>query len=293
MYKTLDSVKVGYGSINAIRQVAKQTSFLKPEEEKELIIRAQKGDREACDRIVRSYLQLVLSGVWNLSGYHVNEEELIQEGCLGVLEAVYKFDVTRDVRFATLALPYIKGRMNNYILGNFGPMRIATSKDKMKVFYGLRKQMKILRRGKEQEHTWNISDVEVKIIAEKLEVPPEEVREMHNRMSSVFLPLSSSDDDEEEDFVFGLEDPHGDVSTQVSRKQHEQKCSHLIMSGLQGLKPREADIIKRRILTDDPIGLQELSQEYGVSYQRIAQIEKESLKKLKKHMESNGIYASH
>lgn len=296
-YKTQEKVNVGFGSLNSIKKISIKTTFLTQEEELKLIKDHQDGDSEAADRIIRSHMRLVVSLARKYVGYNVNEEELVQEGCLGVLEALNSFDISSGNRFSTFATHYIRGRMTEYILNNVAPIKIATTKNFSKIFFNMRRILKDLRYGKE-EYSTRLTQVEIDKICEELVVKPEEVREMFNRMFSNYISIESSFDDEDDGGdSFGILDTHEDADSDVEKvvgeKLFDEKLHKLLPECLSSLDERSADIVRSRWLSESPSGLAELGAIYGISAERVRQVEAAAFKKMKKFFVEEGITSSH
>lgn len=292
-YRVDDNAKFGYGSFEALVRTANKSSFLSPEEEVELFTRYKSGDNSALDRITRSHLRLVLANLRKFEGYGLNKEELIQEGCLGIVEAAKNFDVTNGARFTTFASYYVRSNMMDYIQENFGMVKVVGSKNQRKIFFNMRRMVKELLHEK-GSHQRNMSTEEIEKMAAELDVKPDEIREMMVRMSSTYAPIDSvgeDDDGDEGSFSFAdtYVDPNVNLEDEVASNKMEKLVSQAIPDALSQLKDRSADIMRRRWLTDTPMGLQELGDEYGCSAERIRQIEKDSFKKMKKVLNEYGI----
>ncbi|WMC12475.1 RNA polymerase sigma factor RpoH [Oceanimonas pelagia] len=274
---------VPQGSLEAYIQAVNTIPVLSAEEEKSLAERLQnEGDLAAARQLVMSHLRFVVHIAKSYAGYGLPQADLIQEGNIGLMKAVKRFDPGVGVRLVSFAVHWIKAEIHEYVLRNWRVVKVATTKAQRKLFFNLRKSKKRLGWFNQQE---------VNRVAEDLGVSPSEVLEMESRMSAQdqAFDLASDDDEREGSFapVHYLEDKSSDVATQVEEANWEQTANRRLRAALNALDERSQRIIQARWLEeDDKTTLQSLADEYGVSAERIRQLEKTALKKLKAAMEA-------
>ncbi|OXY81381.1 MULTISPECIES: RNA polymerase sigma factor RpoH [Oceanimonas] len=274
---------VPQGSLEAYIQAVNTIPVLSAEEEKSLAERLQNdGDLASARQLVMSHLRFVVHIAKSYAGYGLPQADLIQEGNIGLMKAVKRFDPTVGVRLVSFAVHWIKAEIHEYVLRNWRVVKVATTKAQRKLFFNLRKSKKRLGWFNQQE---------VNRVAEDLGVSPSEVLEMESRMSAQdqAFDLASDDDEREGSFapVHYLEDKSSDVATQVEEANWEQAASSRLRAALNALDERSQRIIQARWLDeDDKTTLQSLADEYGVSAERIRQLEKTALKKLKAAMDA-------
>ncbi|HEY1104215.1 MAG TPA: RNA polymerase sigma factor RpoH [Burkholderiaceae bacterium] len=253
------------------------------------------NDLEAAGKLVLSHLRLVVSVSRQYLGYGLPHGDLIQEGNVGLMKAVKRFDPDQGVRLVSYALHWIKAEIHEYILKNWRMVKVATTKAQRKLFFNLRS----MKQGMKQDamdhadgaaHRDTLSEHEVGVMAERLNVKREDVLEMQTRMAGgdVLLDPSPSDDGEE---AFGpiayLADTAHEPTAMIESHQRDRLASDGIASALEGLQPRERRIVEERWLKVNDNGsggmtLHELAAEYGVSAERIRQIETAAMKKMRK-----------
>ena len=274
---------VPQGSLEAYIQAVNTIPVLSAEEEKSLAERLQnEGDLSSARQLVMSHLRFVVHIAKSYAGYGLPQADLIQEGNIGLMKAVKRFDPGVGVRLVSFAVHWIKAEIHEYVLRNWRVVKVATTKAQRKLFFNLRKSKKRLGWFNQQE---------VNRVAEDLGVSPSEVLEMESRMSAQdqAFDLASDDDEREGSFspVQYLEDKSSDVATQVEESNWEQAANQRLRAALRTLDERSQHIIQARWLDeDDKTTLQSLADEYGVSAERIRQLEKTALKKLKAAMEA-------
>ncbi|WP_107852158.1 RNA polymerase sigma factor RpoH [Oceanimonas marisflavi] len=274
---------VPQGSLEAYIQAVNTIPVLSAEEEKSLAERLQnEGDLASARQLVMSHLRFVVHIAKSYAGYGLPQADLIQEGNIGLMKAVKRFDPAVGVRLVSFAVHWIKAEIHEYVLRNWRVVKVATTKAQRKLFFNLRKSKKRLGWFNQQE---------VNRVAEDLGVSPSEVLEMESRMSAQdqAFDLASDDDEREGSFspVHYLEDKSSDVATQVEEANWEQAASSRLRAALNTLDERSQRIIQARWLDeDDKTTLQSLADEYGVSAERIRQLEKTALKKLKAAMDA-------
>ncbi|UAA38532.1 RNA polymerase sigma factor RpoH [Paraneptunicella aestuarii] len=263
------------GSLDAYVQYVSSINMLSAEEERELATRLRENeDLEAARKLIMSHLRFVVHIAKSYSGYGLPQADLIQEGNIGLMKAVKRFDPTVGVRLVSFAVHWIKAEIHEFVLRNWRIVKVATTKAQRKLFFNLRKAKKRLG--------W-FSHEEVQTVAEELGVSTKEVLQMEARMSSQDQAFDlSADDDENSNFapVQYLEDKSEDVETQVINANWDQDTQSRLYAAIRTLDERSQDIINTRWLTDDKTTLQDLADKYQVSAERVRQIEKNAMKKL-------------
>ncbi|OIN04777.1 RNA polymerase sigma factor RpoH [Oceanisphaera psychrotolerans] len=274
---------VPQGSLEAYIQAVNTIPVLSAEEEKSLAERLQNdGELASARQLIMSHLRFVVHIAKSYSGYGLPQADLIQEGNIGLMKAVKRFDPTVGVRLVSFAVHWIKAEIHEYVLRNWRVVKVATTKAQRKLFFNLRKSKKRLGWFNQQE---------VETVAQDLGVSTAEVLEMESRMSGQdqAFDLASDDDDKDTSFspVHYLEDKSSDVAYQVEEANWEQTANRRLRAALSTLDERSQHIIQARWLDeDDKTTLQTLADEYGVSAERIRQLEKSALKKLKSAMDA-------
>ncbi|GAA0854524.1 RNA polymerase sigma factor RpoH [Aliiglaciecola litoralis] len=263
------------GSIETYIQAVSSISMLTVEEERELAERLQRDeDIEAARKLVMSHLRFVVHIAKSYSGYGLPQADLIQEGNIGLMKAVKRFDPTVGVRLVSFAVHWIKAEIHEFVLKNWRIVKVATTKAQRKLFFNLRKNKKRLG--------W-FTHAEVQKVAEELGVSTKEVLQMEARMSSQDQAFDlSADDDESGNFapVQFLEDKTADVESEVIDSDWDANASKRLHSAIKTLDERSQHIIQTRWLSDDKLTLQDLADKYEVSAERVRQIEKNAMKKL-------------
>jgi len=273
---------VPQGGLEGYIQSVNSTPMLTVEEERELAARLQQdGDIESARRLVMSHLRFVVHVARSYSGYGLPQADLIQEGTIGLMKAVKRFDPTVGVRLVSFAVHWIKAEIHEYVLKNWRIVKIATTKAQRKLFFNLRKNKKRLG--------W-FNQEEINTVASELGVSAKEVVEMEARMSATDqgFDLAGSDDDERSSSNFApvlyLEDKSSDVADQVESENWDNHANARLAAALRTLDERSQDIVGSRWLSENKATLQELADKYGVSAERVRQLEKNAMKKLKSAM---------
>ena len=266
------------GSLDAYIGAVHQIPVLTVEEEQALAQRfREEDDLEAARELVMSHLRFVVHVARGYNGYGLPLGDLIQEGNIGLMKAVKRFDPDVGVRLVSFAVHWIRAEMHEFILKNWRIVKVATTKAQRKLFFNLRKSKTRLG--------W-LNAEEVRAVAQDLNVSEREVLEMESRLSGrdIGFDLSSDEDDDHAPpapaayLMANEEDP----SQAYERNDSEDHQLALLREGMSRLDERSRDIIKRRWLdADSKITLQELADEYGVSAERIRQVEANALKKMK------------
>jgi RNA polymerase sigma-32 factor len=254
--------------------------LLSAEEEYELGTKLKKNnDLEAAQKLIVSHLRLVVSIARGYLGYGLPQSDLIQEGNIGLMKAVKRFDPERGVRLVSFAMHWIKAEMNEYIVRNWRLVKTATTKAQRKLFFNLRSMKKGLG---------TLQTDEINHIARELNVKPEEVMEMEYRMNGHEISLDAHiDDDGEENFspIAYLEDESLQPAEHLEMKQSEAAQSVGLSRALESLDERSRRVLEARWLTENATStLHDLAAEFGVSAERIRQIEQKAMQRIKAEM---------
>ena len=267
------------GSIEGYIQAVSTIDMLTADEERELALRLREDeDIDAARKLVMSHLRFVVHIAKSYSGYGLPQADLIQEGNIGLMKAVKRFDPSVGVRLVSFAVHWIKAEIHEFVLKNWRIVKVATTKAQRKLFFNLRKAKKRLG--------W-FSHEEVQTVANELGVSTKEVLQMEARMSSQDQAFDlSADDDENGSFapVQYLEDKSEDVESTVINDDWDANATKRLYSAMKTLDERSQDIIETRWLADDKTTLQDLADKYQVSAERVRQIEKNAMKKLQAAM---------
>ncbi|PTD95155.1 RNA polymerase sigma factor RpoH [Pseudothauera lacus] len=264
------------GSIDQYIQSVNRMPLLSEREEVELATRLRdEGDVEAARKLVLSHLRVVVAIARGYLGYGLPHADLIQEGNVGLMKAVKRFDPSRGVRLVSFAIHWIKAEIHEYILKNWRLVKIATTKAQRKLFFNLRSL-------KQDSGTLNVDEVEA--VAAQLKVKPEEVVEMETRLGGRDIPLEGSGDDEDDRYapIAYLPDPHAEPSEVLAQAQLARLQDVGLREALGSLDERSRAIVERRWLSEgETATLHELAAEYGVSAERIRQIEAKAMQKMR------------
>ena len=265
------------GNIDAYIAAAKRFPILTEEEEFRLATRfREENDVEAARQLVLSHLRLVISIARGYLGYGLPHADLIQEGNIGLMKAVKRFDPNQGVRLVSFAIHWVKAEIHEYVLRNWRVVKLATTKAQRKLFFNLRS----LKPGSEALTTSQVADV-----AHKLKVKPEEVVEMETRLSGHDIALEANNDDEEAFAPIAyLEDSHSEPTRVLEQRARDHLQSDGLQTALANLDERSRRIVEARWLTEDPATLHDLAAEFGVSAERIRQIESKAMQKMKTHL---------
>jgi len=267
-------------NVDAYVQSVSTIPILTAEEEKELAERLHyQNDLEAARRLVMSHLRFVVHIARSYSGYGLPLGDLIQEGNVGLMKAVKRFDPTMGVRLVSFAVHWIKAEMHEFILRNWRIVKIATTKAQRKLFFNLRSQKKGLG--------W-MSNEEVEAVAQDLGVDAKTVRQMEGRLASTDTafdaPVDSDDDSAWQAPAAYLEDHSADPAGQLEAADWEESSQRALMLAMEALDERSRDILTQRWLSDEKATLHDLAAQYGVSAERIRQLEKNAMNKIKAAM---------
>ncbi|NWN83793.1 MAG: RNA polymerase sigma factor RpoH [Halomonas sp.] len=266
--------------LNGYIRAANGIPMLTSDEESELAFRLHdEGDLEAARRLVLSHLRFVVHIARSYSGYGLPQADLIQEGNIGLMKAVKRFDPHQGVRLVSFAVHWIKAEIHEFVLRNWRIVKIATTKAQRKLFFNLRSAKKRL--------AWLNSD-EVEAIAKDLDVKPEVVREMEGRLASHDAGFDAAPGEDDESSwqapVHYLDDTSADPATQIEASDWEGDSTRRLQLAMEGLDERSRDILQRRWLSEPKATLHDLADVYGVSAERIRQLEKNAMKKIKQQI---------
>jgi len=266
-------------SLASFIQAANSAPVLTAEQEASLAIRFRdKEDVEAARQLVISHLRHVIHVAKGFTGYGLPIADLVQEGNIGLMKAVKNYDADRGIRLVSYAVHWVKAEIYEYVLRNWKIVKVATTKAQRKLFFNLRKARKSLQA---------LSEQETQDLAANLDVPVHTVREMEQRMSShdVAFDGPETDDGEFASSPSGyLPDMRYNPEQLVSAKQTTNENNTALHSAIADLDDRSRDILQRRWLGESKATLHELAAEYGVSAERIRQIEKRAMDKMKNQL---------
>jgi|SRR6185312_1367864 len=269
------------GSLDAYVQTVHGIPVLTPEQEKELALRFHdEQDVEAARQLVLHHLRFVVHVARGYLGYGLPLSDLIQEGNIGLMKAVKRFDPNVGVRLVSFAVHWIKAEMHEYILKNWRIVKVATTKSQRKLFFNLRKSKKRLG--------W-MNRTEVEAVAKDLKVSPEEVLEMESRLAGKDIGFDLTPESEDEDSVSVapvtyLTDEDSDPAESIEREDYESRSEARLGHALTGLDERSRHIVQRRWLDEEKATLQELADQYHISAERVRQLENNAIRKLRTAM---------
>lgn len=267
---------VPQGSIEAYIRAANEYPMLSAEEEKSLADRLYyHEDVEAAKKLILSHLRFVIHVARGYSGYGLPQADLIQEGNIGLMKAVKRFNPEIGVRLVSFAVHWIKAEIHEYVLRNWRIVKVATTKAQRKLFFNLRKT--------KQRLGW-FNDNEVNLVAQELGVEPKDVIEMESRMTGADVAFDLPNDDNEEEAYapsLYLEDKNSNFAAELENENYENQATEELATALAALDERSQDIIKARWLDENKATLHDLAAKYNVSAERIRQLESNALKKLK------------
>lgn len=265
-------------SLDSYIQSVNSYPMLTADEERELAERLHyKGEIDAAKGLILSHLRFVVHVARGYSGYGLPMADLVQEGNIGLMKAVKRFNPEVGVRLVSFAVHWIKAEIHEYVLRNWRIVKIATTKAQRKLFFNLRKSKKRLG--------W-FNNGEVETVAKELGVEPSEVREMESRLAAQDAAFELTVDDDDSSSVstapvLYLEDKSSDLADNVEAENWESHTNNRLSVALASLDERSQHIVRSRWLDDQKATLQDLADAYGVSAERIRQLEKNAMKKLK------------
>ena len=267
------------GSLDAYIQAVGAIPVLSKEDEQDLARRLRDDeDLDAARDLVMAHLRFVVHIAKGYTGYGLPLNDLIQEGNVGMMKAVKRFDPEYGVRLVSFAVHWIRAEIHEFVLKNWRIVKVATTKAQRKLFFNLRKKKKTL--------AW-LTDAETKAVAKDLGVKPQEVTEMEKRLHSrdaIFDPTPDLDDDRNFTPAAYLPSPDADPAQQVEASDWNEDATSRMTSALKILDDRSRRILEERWLTEDKMTLHELAAEYGISAERIRQLEVNAIKKLRNAM---------
>lgn len=276
MDKETQMMLVPQGSIEGYIRAANEYPMLTAEEEKELAERLYYHENlDAAKKLILSHLRFVIHVARGYSGYGLPQADLIQEGNIGLMKAVKRFNPEVGVRLVSFAVHWIKAEIHEYVLRNWRIVKVATTKAQRKLFFNLRKT--------KQRLGW-FNENEVDMVANELGVSKEDVIEMESRMSGADVGFDLPTDDAETEIYspsLYLEDKSSNFAAELENENFESQATEQLGVALQSLDTRSQDIIKARWLDDNKATLHDLAAKYNVSAERIRQLETNALKKLK------------
>ncbi|MCP3679235.1 MAG: RNA polymerase sigma factor RpoH [Gammaproteobacteria bacterium] len=274
------------GNLEAYIHWANQVPVLSAEEEQALAVNYQeKGDLQAAKKLVMAHLRFVIKIARNYNGYGLNQGDLVQEGNIGLMKAVKRFDPSMGVRLVSFAVHWIKAEIHEFILRNWRIVKVATTKAQRKLFFNLRSMKKRLGWLKEEE----INDV-----AATLNIKPSDVVTMEQRLNSMdisFDPLNDDRDDSDGNPM--LSAPAAYLGDHTMRPDHLLEQDHYangnqarLAAALDNLDERSRDILSQRWLSDKKSTLHQLADQYGISAERIRQLEQQAILNLRDQLET-------
>lgn len=278
----LAAMNLPVGSLDTYIHRVNQIPMLSLEEEIACAERFHaEGDIEAARRLVLAHLRYVVRVARGYLGYGLPLGDLIQEGNVGLMKAVKRFDPKMGVRLVSFAVHWIKAEIHEYVLRNWRIVKIATTKAQRKLFFNLR-QMK-------NRLGW-MSREEVDAVAQDLGVSREEVLLMEQRLNAMDTPYDAPDSDDSDEAYKAPErilfDPNNDPALMVEHEDSGEQGRDKLMVALEQLDERSQDILQQRWLAEDKLTLHDLAEKYGVSAERVRQLEKNAMKKLRQFIEA-------
>lgn len=273
----LIDIRLPVSSLEAYLHYVNQIPLLSQEEELDLAIKLQKdGDLAAAKRLILAHLRYVARVAKGYLGYGLPLSDLIQEGNIGLMKAVKRFNPEMGVRLVTFAMHWIKAEIHEYILRNWRIVKVATTKAQRKLFFNLRHLKK---------HLGWMNQEEVNDVAKDLGVKPETVREMEMRLSTSDASFDAHSEHDDDEFNFApagfLEDHRYNPAEQLEKADWSLQASDVIYEALEQLDERSQDIIRTRWLDENKLTLQDLAEKYHISAERVRQLEKNAMNKLR------------
>jgi RNA polymerase sigma-32 factor len=264
------------GSLDSYIDRVSQIPVLSKEDEIALAVRFRsEADLDAARQLVLSHLRFVVHISRGYLGYGLPMGDLVQEGNVGLMKAVKRFDPAVGVRLVSFAVHWIRAEIHEYVLRNWRLVKVATTKSQRKLFFNLRKMKKNL--------AW-LSEAETAAVAHDLGVDIADVREMEQRLSArdmSFDPTPESDEEEAYSPAMYLPASNADPAVEVENEEWEEDSTERLSMALEKLDERSRSILKRRWMTEDKATLHELADEYGISAERVRQVESNAINKLK------------
>ena len=267
------------GSLDAYIQAVGSVPVLSKEDEQALAVQfREENDLDAARQLVLAHLRFVVHIAKGYTGYGLPLSDLIQEGNVGLMKAVKRFDPDYDVRLVSFAVHWIRAEIHEFVLRNWRIVKVATTKAQRKLFFNLRKAKKNL--------AWLTFD-ETQAVAADLGVSPEEVTEMEKRLharDAIFDPAPDADDERAFTPAAYLPSPDSDPAKLVETADFNDDASQRMAAAIRTLDDRSRHIIESRWLSENKLTLHELADEYGISAERVRQVEANAIKKLRSAM---------
>ena len=259
-----------------------QFPMLTDEEEKKLAIDWLKnGNTKAAQKLVTSHLRLVAKIAMGYRGYGLPLFDLISEGNLGLIQAIRKFDPDKGFRLATYAIWWIRASIQEYVLHSWSLVKIGTTAAQKKLFFNLRRLRNQLKKYEEGY----LTNDQIKSISQDLGVTEDEVKQMEGRVFNQDFSLNTPlNDENDSEWIDQVKDDNIDVVTRVEEKDELDKRKALYNQAVKKLEPRELEILTARRLDEEPKTLEDLSQKYSISRERVRQIENKAIKKLQEEI---------
>ncbi len=269
------------GGLSAYLDQIKKFPMLDAEEEYMLAKNWKStGNIKAAEKLVTSHLRLVAKIAMGYKGYGLPVNEMISEGNVGLMQAVKKFEPEKGFRLATYAMWWIKASIQEYILRSWSLVKIGTTSAQKKLFFNLKKIKNQIAPRSEGD----LRNEQVNEIANKLDVSEEEVVSMNRRLSGKEFSLNAQVGEDGDEWQDWLVDKDLDHELKISQQEEMEQRKDLLKNSIKVLNEREKEILNSRRLSDNPSTLEELSQKYKISRERIRQIENKAFEKLQKHM---------
>jgi RNA polymerase sigma-32 factor len=268
------------GSMESYVGAAFQLPMLSQQEEHDLAVRwREQQDLDAARQLIMSHLRFVVRIARQYSGYGLQQQDLVQEGSVGLMKAVHRFNPDMGVRLASFAVHWIKAEMHEFILRNWRIVKIATTKAQRKLFFNLRSSKKRLG--------W-FTDQEVHDVAKDLGVKPETVLQMEARLNNYDMAFDAQEGDDEDSLHVApaayLQDMRMEPASALEQEDSTRDQNERLYTALETLDQRSQDILQQRWLSEKKSTLHQLADEYGVSAERIRQIEKAAMQKIQAQM---------
>jgi RNA polymerase sigma-32 factor len=269
------------GNLNQLMRAANQAPYLSADEEHALAVRLQdEGDLDAARQLVTSHLRYVIHVARGYSGYGLPQADLVQEGAIGLMKAVRRFDPRRGIRLVSFAVHWIRAEIHEYVLRNWSIVKIATTKAQRKLFFNLRQH---------KQRLGHIGEAQAAEIARELDVRTQDVLDMDTRLSERPVSFDAATDASDDDLpapALSIADVRPDPSQALEDEQWAGHRLAALRSGLAALDARSRDILEQRWLAEEKTGLKELGEKYGVSAERIRQIENQAIARLSRQLQA-------
>jgi RNA polymerase sigma-32 factor len=278
----MSNLPVVKGSLESYLVQINQFSLLTQQEEFDLAVKYRKyNDIQAAQKLITSNLRFVVKVAFEYKSYRVKLLDLIQEGNIGLMMAVKKFDPYKGYRFISYAIWWIRAYIQNFIIKTWSLVKIGTTQAQKKLFYKIGKVRKALESNGEDEKKYEL-------LAHDLDVTKEDIIEMEQRMSSRDLSLDAPfDEGQELTHLDLLKEESPDQEEAFAQTEEKKIREREVINAMKRLNEKEAYVIKKRIMADSPLTLQEIGNHLKLSRERVRQIESEALKKLKKEFSTS------